>query len=141
MATRTKKKSGSRRATSRSVRLKPANSFDLIRFIAHSQSGTRKAIAELVETLSGRNPDAGIPEPGRVIDSDGNGPSRMAGRTWEYNAAHPDYRAVVDNSKLRLRYLVNLFAKEVVLRNYGEPRDEALLEKLVEVPTHLNLKV
>jgi HSP90 family molecular chaperone len=38
------------KATSgRKVRLKPANPFDLIRLIAHSQSDPRKALAELVQ--------------------------------------------------------------------------------------------
>jgi hypothetical protein len=62
-------------------------------------------------------------------------------RKWQYNAAHPDYRAVVENTKLRLRYLVNLFAKEVVLRNYGEAKDNALLEQMVEVLTDIKPRV
>ncbi len=33
----------------RNVRLRPANSFDLIRLIALSQSDPRKAVAELVQ--------------------------------------------------------------------------------------------
>ena len=33
----------------RRIRLKPHNSFDLIRLIAHGQSDARKAVAELVQ--------------------------------------------------------------------------------------------
>src|SRR5687767_11998532 len=35
--------------TSRTVRLRPANPFDLIRLIAESQNDPRKAVAELVQ--------------------------------------------------------------------------------------------
>ena len=96
-----------------------------------------KAEVEVVEKLRGENPEAGIPDPKRAFDAEGDWRSRMRGRLWEYNAAHPDYRAVADESRARLRYLTHLFAKEIVLRNYGEPTDERLLERMVEVLTHI----
>jgi hypothetical protein len=96
-----------------------------------------EAEIEVVESLAGDNPDAGIPDPRRVFDSNGDWRSRVRGRVWEYNAAHPDYQAVVEDSKQRLRYLAHLFAKEIVLRNYGEARDERILERMVEVLTHI----
>ncbi len=37
----------------------------------------------------------------------------------------------------RLRYLIHLFAKEVVLRNSGRPGDGEVLERMVEVLTRL----
>jgi hypothetical protein len=39
---------------------------------------------------------------------------------------------VVDEPKRRFRYLVHLFATEIVRRNYGEPKDERLLERVME---------
>jgi len=98
------------------------------------------AVIEIVERLEGESSKAGIPTPQRVFDPAGDWRSRVAGRKWEYNAAHPDYRHVSDDPRRRLRYLVHLFAKEIVLRNYGEPKDERLLERLVEVLTHIDGK-
>lgn len=99
-----------------------------------------EAEIEVVEQLSREQRDAGIPEPKRVYDPSGDWRSRVNGRRWEYNSAHPDYVAVQDETRRRLRYLVHLFAKEIVLRNYGEPGDERLLEKMVEVLTHIQAK-
>lgn len=98
------------------------------------------AVIEVVDKLAGESPDAGIPDPERVCDPAGDWRSRVAGKRWQYNAAHPDYEAVVNDPKRRFRYLVHLFAKEIVLRNYGEPKDERLLERLVEVLTHIQPK-
>jgi hypothetical protein len=36
------------------------------------------------------------------------------------------------------RYVANLFAKEVVLRNFGDPGAEYLLERMVEILTRLD---
>lgn len=96
-----------------------------------------EAEIQVVEKLRGDNPDAGIPDPKRVFDPQGDWRSRVLGRRWEYNAAHPDYQVVVDDPKPRLRYLSHLFVKEIVLRNYGEPKDDRLLERMVEVLTHI----
>ncbi len=106
-----------------------------------ARQGERTAHAEadidIVEKLRGESPEAGIPDPKRAFDAEGDWRSRMRGRLWEYNAAHPDYRTVADEPRARLRYLSHLFAKEIVLRNYGEPTDERLLERMVEVLTHI----
>jgi len=101
------------------------------------QVARAEAEVDVVERLSGEMPDAGIPDPERVFDRAGDWRSRMAGRRWQYNAAHPDYQAVANDTRRRFRYLVHLFAKEIVLRNYGEPKDERLLERVVEVLTHI----
>ncbi|MBI4600944.1 MAG: ATP-binding protein [Planctomycetes bacterium] len=95
------------------------------------------AVVEVVERLEGESSKAGIPDPRRIHDPAGDWRSRVVGRRWEYNAAHPDYQLVADDARRRLRYLVHLFAKEIVLRNYGEPKDERLLERVVEVLTHI----
>jgi hypothetical protein len=98
------------------------------------------AIVEVVEKLAGESPDAGIPDPERVFDPAGDWRSRIQGRCWQYNAAHPDYQAVLSDPRRRFRYLVHLFTKEIVLRNYGEPKDDRLLERMVEVLTHLQTR-
>ncbi|MBN1441397.1 MAG: ATP-binding protein [Planctomycetes bacterium] len=99
-----------------------------------------EAEIEIVERLRGENPDAGIPDPKRVFDPEGDWRSRIVGARWEYNAAHRDYQSVVDDPRRRLRYLVHLFSKEIVLRNWGEPKDERLLERMVEVLTHIRAR-
>jgi hypothetical protein len=99
--------------------------------------GEGEARIEIVDKLAGDSPDAGIPDPKRVFDPAGDWRSRVLENHWEYNAAHPDYRAVAADSKQRLRYLVHVFAKEIVLHNYGEPKDDRLLERMVEVLTHI----
>jgi hypothetical protein len=86
--------------------------------------------------VSGRQ--AGIPEPAAVDAPSEPWRSRMRGMTWEFNAGHPDYRAAAEDESRRVRYLIHLFAKEVVLRNFGgAPSDAEVLERMVEVLTHL----
>jgi hypothetical protein len=123
------------------VTLTASEHLGTVRVGVEARQGERSAAAaadvEVVEKLRGEKTDAGIPDPERVFDPAGDWRSRVSGRRWEYNAAHPDYQAVVEDSKRRLRYLTHLFAKEIVLRNYGEPKDERLLERMVEVLTHI----
>jgi hypothetical protein len=91
-----------------------------------------------VRESSAANPRvAGIPEPQPVDLPSESWRSRMQAGRWEYNEGHSDYRAVADDEPRRLRYLIHLFAKEVVLKNFGRPADEELLERMVEVLTHL----
>ena len=81
-----------------------------------------------------------IPEPERVHDAAGRWRSRVIEGRWQFNAAHPNYLAVASSPRQRLRYLVHLFAKEIVLRSYGDPKDAALLERMVEMLTHIDVK-
>ncbi len=104
------------------------------------RSAAAEASFEVVAKLAGENPEAGIPDPERIYDPDGDWRSRVLGRSWQYNAAHPDYQADVDDQRRRLRYFVHLFAKEIVLRNYGDPKDERHVERMVEVLTHIQAK-
>ncbi len=64
--------------------------------------------------------------------------SRLVDGRWEYNAEHRDYVAASETEARRLRYLVNLFAKEIVLRNFGGPGHDEVLERMVEVLTYLD---
>jgi hypothetical protein len=77
--------------------------------------------------------DAGIPKPEPVEAPKEPWRSRLKAGVWEYNTGHPDYRQVRDERRRRLSYLAWLFAKEVVLRNFGEPGDGPLLERMVQV--------
>ncbi len=80
---------------------------------------------------------AGIPEPQPVNAPSEPWRSRLRGAAWQYNEGHRDYLAVADEEGRRLRYLIHLFAKEVVLKNFGSPMEEETLERMVEVLTYL----
>lgn len=94
-------------------------------------------IAVLAE-LAAQERVSGIPEPVGVHAPGETWRSRMRGGAWEFNSGHRDYQAVLTNETRRVRYVVHLFAKEVVLRNFGQPVEGPLLERMVEVLTHLN---
>jgi len=79
----------------------------------------------------------GVPTPEPVSDPRGAWRSRIEGDRWQFNTAHPDFIAVRGDRKRRMRYLVHLFAKEVVLRNHGRTEDGLILERMVEVLTHI----
>jgi len=80
---------------------------------------------------------SGVPDPEPVLAPAEPWRSRVLAGRWEYNKGHPDYRSVQDDPRRRLRYLAHLFAKEVVVRNFGDPGAGALLERMVEVLTHI----
>jgi len=81
---------------------------------------------------------SGIPDPRPVSAPGAPWRSRVRDGVWEYNDAHRDYRAVAACDARRLRYLIHLFAKEVVLRNFGDPAAEETLERMVEVLVSLD---
>jgi hypothetical protein len=107
----------------------------------HAASGPRhaEALAELETSLEllGREKVGGIPEPRPIAAPGEPWRSRLRAEVWEYNESHPDYRTAAETDAGRLRYLIHLFAKEIVLRNFGRPGDGDLLERLVQVLTHL----
>jgi len=49
------------------------------------------------------------------------------------NSGHRDYVFAARAKALKLRYLVRLYAKEMVLRNFPGLRGEELLDRLVEL--------
>lgn len=81
---------------------------------------------------------SGIPDPVPIHAPSETWRSRMRGNVWEFNEAHADYQTSSSSEARRLRYLVHLFAKEVVLRNFGNPGDDEVLERLIEVLTCLD---
>jgi hypothetical protein len=97
----------------------------------------REAMAETAVLVTDELPPGrsteGIPEPELVDHPAASWRSRLVEGRWEVNSAHPDFRALADDSRLKLRYLALLFAKEVVLLSHQDPRLEAPLEQLVEV--------
>lgn len=113
--------------------------LSVLHVLVHSGKLQAEATAELETSLEllGRERVGGIPEP-RPIHAPGEPwRSRLVADAWEYNESHPDYRTAAESDAGRLRYLIHLFAKEVVLRNFGRPGDGDLLERLVQVLTHL----
>lgn len=107
--------------------------------VVHSGRLQAEATAEIETSLEllGREKVGGIPEP-RPVSAPGEAwRSRLVADVWEFNESHPDYRIAAESESSRLRYLIHLFAKEVVLRNFGRPGDGDLLERLVQVLTHL----
>jgi hypothetical protein len=103
------------------------------------RSGSIEARAEasinVVEAI-GQRDQHGVPDPELVDLPAASWRSRMCEGRWQVNAAHPDGRAIANRPALRLRYLALLFAKEIVLRNSGDPRIEGALEQLVEVAAY-----
>ena len=90
------------------------------------------AIEVLREIPASRGKE-GIPEPELVHLPGAAWRSRMQDGRWQVNAGHRDYCAIADRPALKLRYMVMLFAKEIVLRSHQDPRLEKPLEQLVEV--------
>ena len=119
-----------------------SSSSATVRVIATQEDITAEATAEItvLEELAGREKVSGIPEPHPVHAPSEPWRSRMRGARWEFNDGHPDYLAVVPTESRRLRYLIHLFTKEVVLRNFGHPSDDHLLERMVQVLTHLHAR-
>jgi len=81
---------------------------------------------------------SGIPDPLPVSAPGAPWRSRVRDGVWEYNDAHRDYLAVAASDARRLRYLIHLFAKEIVMRNFGPPAAEQTLERMVEVLVSLD---
>ena len=78
---------------------------------------------------------------------------RAAGELWRsrfdaerniivVNSGHRDFVFATRNRALQLRYLVKLYVKELVLRNFAGLAAEQLLERMVELSLHAeeNLK-
>lgn len=104
---------------------------------AYAWTEDREAMAETPVLVTDELPPGrsgeGIPEPELVDHPAASWRSRLLDGRWEVNSAHPEYRALADDSRMKVRYLALLFAKEVVLRSHGDPRLEKPLEQMVEV--------
>jgi Histidine kinase-, DNA gyrase B-, and HSP90-like ATPase len=78
-----------------------------------------------------RRIDAGVPQPEEVDEPLQGWRSRLVDARWQINVGHPDYRALSQEARPRLRYLATLLSKEVVSRNFPQPGVGAVLEELV----------
>jgi LmbE family N-acetylglucosaminyl deacetylase len=99
---------------------------------ARSEASASVRITE--ETRAGEA--LGVPEPHLLSDPAGRWRSRMIDSRWEVNDAHPDYLALRNEPRARVRYLLALLAKEIVVRTTGRLDAQELLESLVEVLAH-----
>lgn len=103
-----------------------------------ARAGERTATARATVTVIDAEVEparqhAGIPDPELLADPAGEWRSRFADGRWQVNEAHEDYVTLRGDPRRRLRYLLALFAKEIVQRTYGEPGSDRLLERLVAV--------
>jgi hypothetical protein len=105
--------------------------------LGRNQAEASVDVAVLAE-LAGQERTAGIPEPVAVNAPGERWRSRLDADRWEFNSGHRDYLAVQSSDARRVRYLTHLFAKEVVLRNFGDPSSGELLERMVEILTRLD---
>ncbi len=91
----------------------------------------------LVEAEAARRafpPPVFVHAPGEAWRSRWNG---AAGKL-EVNSAHSDYQIARQHPVRRRRYLGRLYAKELVLHNFGHEPPSAILERLLEVLTRLD---
>jgi hypothetical protein len=100
----------------------------------------REATSEaevLVEAEAARRafpPPVFVHAPGEAWRSRWNGSTGKL----EVNSAHPDYQIARPHPARRRRYLGRLYAKELVLHNFGHEPPSAVLERLLEVLTRLD---
>jgi hypothetical protein len=108
-----------------------------VRAWAGAHAAATQVNVEILAELAAQERVSGIPEPEAVSAPGETWRSRFVGNRWQFNSAHRDYRLVETSDARRLRYLLHLFVKEVALRNFGQPSDAPLLERMVELLTHL----
>jgi len=97
----------------------------------------RAATAEVI--VESEAPRRAFPPPAFVHAPGEAWRSRWSGAhgKMEINSAHPDYQAVRLSASRRRRYLGRLYAKELVVHNFGHQPSAAALERMVEVLTRL----
>jgi len=129
------------RATYTAPDLDEAGGDDPVVHVLALQGATQvsaEAPVKITAGAAGARRTSGIPEPHPVSASGEAWRSRVVDGRWEYNAEHRDCLEASTSEARRLRYLVNLFAKEIVLRNYGSPGASEVLERMVEILTYLD---
>ncbi len=80
---------------------------------------------------------SGVPEARKIEAPAEDWRSRVRSGRWEVNTGHADWLLVRDDRRRRLAYLAQLFAKEVVLRNFSGESGGPILERLVQVLTRI----
>jgi hypothetical protein len=77
---------------------------------------------------------------------------RAAGELWRcrfdadrniivVNSGHRDFVFATRNRALQLRYLVRLYVKELVLKNFAGVPNDQLLERMIELPLYAEEKL
>jgi hypothetical protein len=89
------------------------------------------SVEVLQEALSKRSEAAGIPQPEELNEPLQPWRSRTQGEKWQINVGHPDYRALAEEPRRKVRYLAHLLAKEIISRNFPRPEVGVILEELV----------
>jgi hypothetical protein len=119
----------------------PAEGALVVTALCGGREAQDRAPVEIVEEIPSRGADEGIPDPELVDQPGASWRSRMLEGRWQVNVGHREYRAIVDQPALKLRYLSMLFAKEIVLRSSQDPRLEQPLEQLVEVAAYADRNI
>ncbi|MGH8265078.1 MAG: hypothetical protein ACRET4_16485, partial [Steroidobacteraceae bacterium] len=112
------------------------------------QSCYAEALVTVTETLEA----AGAPVMVNARGLPGYTFERAAGELWRsrfdadrnvivVNSGHRDFVFATRNRALQLRYLVRLYVKELVLRNFAGLGAEQLLERMVELTLHTEEKL
>ena len=104
------------------------------------QVASADALITITEQSAGGGPRGGVPEPTPVHAPSEPWRSRLVGERWEFNSGHPDYRLVEPVEARRVRYLSHLYAKEIVLRNFGGLSNGEVLERMVQMVTRLGTR-
>jgi hypothetical protein len=122
-----------------SVRVTETEPADGVGAAAPEGSGPRERSAEAQVLIEHEAPRRAFPPPAYV-----HAPGQPWRSRWnpeqgmmEVNSAHPDF-ARVREAAARRRYLGRLYAKELVLHNFGLEKPNAVLERMLEVLTRLD---
>jgi hypothetical protein len=110
----------------------------VVRVVARLKGDERCSESKVVVTKTRRQ--AGLPPPELQHAPMESWRSRYATDqgVLEINSGHRDYeRATAGGVRSRLRYVAQLYAKELVLLNFGSARPETILERMIEVTTAL----
>ncbi len=107
----------------------------VLRVLARSadREAQAEAALEVLHELPGKGGEEGIPKPEFVDEPGAPWRSRMQEGRWQVNTAHRDFREIIDQPALKLRYLAMLFGKEIVQQSHNDARLAEPLEQLVEV--------
>ncbi len=80
--------------------------------------------------------ETGVPDPLFESDARGAWRSRFEGARWIVNDAHEDWLALRGDGRSRLRYILALFAKDLVLRSFAGSGGPVALDRMVEILAH-----
>jgi hypothetical protein len=120
----------------------------LLRRVQHEVTCTAEALITITASLETSMNEAIV----NVRGLPGYTFERAAGELWRsrfdvernliiVNSGHRDFVFATKNRALQLRYLVRLYVKELVLRNFAGVSPEQLLERMVELSLYAEEKL